>query len=192
MDVQTFYKKVMGIKDGFVVRKLEQNSYRWKVKKREIVVKQGDVVTELPFVVAGVMKAWQVDSNGKKRVCCFKYRPGAPVSYISNLGSDVKSMCTIEAVQDSELLCVPMNVLLEFIKNNLEISNKYSWMLSRSIQEISEYQRMIYSYDARGKYEWFLETYPGLDALVSKKDIASFLNMSPESLSRVLSKRGDN
>mgnify|MGYP001660581606 len=47
---------------------------------------------------------------------------------------------------------------------------------------------MILTCNPVQRYEYFLETYPGLEKKVNKKDIASYLNMTPECFSRMLKK----
>ena len=51
-----------------------------------------------------------------------------------------------------------------------------------------EYRKMILTCNPVQRYEYFLETYPGLEKKVNKKDIASYLNMTPECFSRMLKK----
>ena len=41
------------------------------------------------------------------------------------------------------------------------------------------------NYSAKQKYDWFLQEYPGLIFDVNNRYIASFLNMTPETLSRL-------
>ena len=81
---------------------------------------------------------------------------------------------------------ISMETLLELVRNNLEAARVYNRLLSMSIRKIMEHEKILASCDARERYRWFIETYPGLAEQINKKDIASYLNMSPETLSRIL------
>ena len=58
-------------------------------------------------------------------------------------------------------------------------------MLSGALSRHVGIKLAIYKHDAKGKYRWFLENYPGLIDIVKHRHVASFLNITPESLSRV-------
>ena len=49
---------------------------------------------------------------------------------------------------------------------------------------------MLYQVEAAKRYAWFLEHYPGLDPLVNDKYIASFLGVTPVTLSRDAQRAG--
>jgi len=64
----------------------------------------------------------------------------------------------------------------------------YNRVLIAAIAALDEHWRMkqvLHQYTALQRYQWFLETYPGLVDRVSNKNIASFLGMSPVTLSRL-------
>ena len=79
-----------------------------------------------------------------------------------------------------------MTCLIKLTKDNLDVARIYNKMLSISLKKVIEHNRILSDYEVQERYQWFLETYPGLFELVRKKDVASFLGMTPESLSRVL------
>lgn len=83
-------------------------------------------------------------------------------------------------------MCVPMVCLVKLIHNNIEASHVYSRMLSMSLRKVIEHNKILMICEVQERYQWFRETYPGLSELVRKKDIASYLGMTPESLSRIL------
>ncbi|MCD8105380.1 MAG: Crp/Fnr family transcriptional regulator [Lachnospiraceae bacterium] len=136
--------------------------------------------------MSGVVRSYCLSADGREKVFCFVYTPGEPVTSIYNLDAGITSICTIEVVRDCSLLLVPLEVLDNMVQSNLDAAHIYEKMLSNSLQRIIERDLVLASYTVCARYEWFKKTYPGLCGLVSKKDIASFLNMSSESLSRIL------
>ena len=58
-------------------------------------------------------------------------------------------------------------------------------MLRGALQDIWELKTMLHKCSAQERYQWFLKNYPGLIDQVTNKYIASFLRMSPVTLSRL-------
>ena len=61
----------------------------------------------------------------------------------------------------------------------------YNQMLIAALKAHWELKRVLNSYTAAERYQWFLDKYPGLIDKVSNKYIASFLGMTPVTLSRL-------
>ena len=79
-------------------------------------------------------------------------------------------------------------VLRKLAIENIEIALVCNRMQSVASMREYEYRKMILTCNPVQRYEYFLETYPGLEKKVNKKDIASYLNMTPECFSRMLKK----
>ena len=58
-------------------------------------------------------------------------------------------------------------------------------MLLNALNLQTELRRALLHYDIKKRYEWFLKEYSEINGKISDRYIASFLNMTPESLSRV-------
>lgn len=185
-DQDAFWRRYLGLRDPEAVTALESSSYIRNVEKGEKIIREGDVVEEVAFIISGVLKAVYIDQYGKEKVYCFGYIPGEAAISVTHLGTGIKSICTVEAISESVVLCVPMTCLIKLTKDNLDVARIYNKMLSMSLKKVIEHNRILSDYEVQERYQWFLETYPGLFELVRKKDVASFLGMTPESLSRVL------
>ena len=186
LNKRLFWKNVVGVKNNILAEELDEHSLIWHLKKGDQVIGEGDTVTEIPFIVSGVLKAVYKDEFGKNRVYCFGYIPGETATSISSLKAGVKAACTIVAVKECTLVCVSLDYLVELVKSNIEVAKIYNRMLSLSLKRGIEHEKTIASYDIRRRYKWFTEVYPGLAEQVSKKDIASYLHMATESFSRIL------
>lgn len=96
------------------------------------------------------------------------------------------SLLTVEAVKDCELISTSVDCLRELAQSCQEIALACNRMIGITAIKNMEYEKVITSSRVEDRYRYFLEIYPDLVEKVSKKDIASYLNMTPESLSRLL------
>ena len=96
------------------------------------------------------------------------------------------SLLTVEAVRDCELISTSVDCLRELAQSCQEIALVCNRMIGINVIRNMEYEKVITSSRVEDRYRYFLEIYPDLVEKVSKKDIASYLNMTPESLSRLL------
>lgn len=83
-------------------------------------------------------------------------------------------------IQNSEIFSIPANTILKLRSEYQEISDLQIMILTRVASYHWGTRRMLYLKTAQERYEWFLERYPGLNY-----DIASFLNITPVTLSRI-------
>lgn len=185
MEIIAFWRDIIGLKDPELLAEAARYSEIRTLKKRSTVIRENESLTEIPFLVSGAVKDYCLGADGSERIFCFGYRPGEPVTSIYSLDKEIISICTIEVVCDAQLLYIPLKELNRLVQSSIEAAHVYETMLSVSLRNTVERDRALVSYTARQRYEWFTRFYPGLEELISKKDIASFLNMSSESLSRV-------
>ena len=112
-DQDKFWRTFIGLRDPEAITALEKNAY---IK---------DIVTEVAFIISGVLKAIYIDQYGKEKVYCFGYIPGEAAISVTHLGMGIKSICTVEAISDSVVLCVPMSCLIKLTKDNLDVARIY-------------------------------------------------------------------
>lgn len=185
MTKREFFRKYLNIDDGKILDEMEHHSEVWTVKKREIIMQEGETVTDIPFLISGVLKAYYHDSHGVEKVYCFAYRSGDHAASIKDIYGDVKAICTVEAVQESELCYISLPVLQKLIQKESAIRMTYETLLTASIAGMVEHEKVIASGSPSERYAWFREKYHEIESEISRKDIASYLNMTPEHLSRI-------
>lgn len=183
MEIQNFYIETLKISDIQLVQTLTANTKVELIKKGEILQHIGSISTELYFLSKGLLRGFLLDVKGKNVTDCFAYIRGTSVVSCTDLGTP--SLICIEALEDSELISIPFSVVLLLEGSNLELITLCNRLLKNSLQMHWENKKVLVQCTAAEGYQWFLENYPGLIEHVNHRCIASFLGMTPVSLSRI-------
>ena len=182
MEIQNFYTETLKISDTQLVQTLAENSQIKVIKKGHMLQYIGSISTELYFLMKGLLRGFLLDAKGREVTDCFVYEHGTPV--VSSIDLGAPSLICIEALEDSELISIPFSVVLPLIGSNLELITLYNRLLSHSLKMHWENKTVLAQCTAVERYQWFLKNYPGLIDRINHRYIASFLGMTPVSLSR--------
>lgn len=152
--------------------------------KGEFLLREGDVCQHAFFVESGLLRSFSVDEAGKDHIIQF-----APENWFITDRSSVyfnkPSDFFIEAVEDSKLVLIGT----DFINRASEISASFRRYNERLLQNhILHLQRrvnLLLGATAEKRYVDFITLYPDVMLRVPQWMIASYLGITPESLSRV-------
>ncbi|WP_312900996.1 Crp/Fnr family transcriptional regulator [Chryseobacterium taichungense] len=155
-----------------------------KIQKNQFLLQYGEICRYIYFVEKGLLKMYSIDKNGKEHIIQF-----APESWLisdrSSLYFNEKSIYYIEAVEDSEVLLLHhdfINKLIGEFPNSLE---KSDILLQKHIKSLQDRINSLLGETAEERYMKFIKMYPDLLLRVPQWMIASYLGITPESLSRV-------
>lgn len=186
MNVSKFYKQILGISEPGLLQRLVSVTELRRLSKKEIFIKEGQPLTHVAFVISGIFRGGVLDASGRDITDCFAFRYGDPAM----AGFDLDAPCaivTIEALTDGELLCIPIETVKTLLKENIFLIQIYNKLLADAMEKHWEIKNILHKQMARERYQWFLTAYPGLIDKVTHRYIASFLEMSPVTLSRLRS-----
>jgi len=157
------------------------------VKKNEYFVKEGDNPDMVGMVISGLFRYFYIDINGKEYTKYFALENDLLISYSAILLGE-KSKFYIQALENSEILIGSFKPFYELIENNLSWNKVLRKLIEQQYikKEKREYQFLFD--DAETRYHQFMKDYPGLIDRVKHFQIASFLGISPVSLSRIRKK----
>jgi CRP-like cAMP-binding protein len=154
-----------------------------KFDKNEIVQFKGDMLKYGFFVGKGLLRAYSIDSKGKEHIIQF-----APENWFvsdRNQMHDEPSDFFIEAIEATEAVIVPDNFMSEASRKVPCLLALNVTMLHNSIRFMQKRINMLLSATAEERYLDFIKLYPNLTLRVPQWMIASYLGITPESLSRV-------
>ena len=155
-----------------------------KVKRRQMILQEGFVCKHYSFVVKGCFRMYAIDDNGKEHNIQFAAEDEW-IADMSSFHSKKPSQLFIEAIEASVIIQIEQQDLY-FLYHNIPkldrifkviIENKYIELQNRVLQNISS--------TAQQRYLNFIEQYPHLLSRLPNTQIASYLGITPEFLSKI-------
>ena len=153
------------------------------LKKNDILIRIGDKNSYIFFVVSGILRDYYIDDDGNDVTRFFSYEGGlcGGESLISN---EPSAICT-EALEDCILLRCSVSDFTEIIVNNSEATKAYIWLLESSLAYKIHRENSFLIKSAAERYIDFKRENPDIEKRVNQKYIASYLGITPVSLSRI-------
>ncbi|HYV53640.1 MAG TPA: Crp/Fnr family transcriptional regulator [Chitinophagaceae bacterium] len=154
-----------------------------KVSKGDFLLREGEMTRYSIFVASGCLRTYTIDDHGKEHI--LQFSPENWWTGDMSFTSNVPSRFFIEALEDSEVLLTELSSIQKLNKYIPESAAHYQAALQKSME--AKTQRIISSLSATAeeRYNDFLKKYPSLLQRVPQHMIASYLGISPETLSRI-------
>jgi CRP-like cAMP-binding protein len=154
------------------------------IEKGFILLNQGDICHYSFFVSKGLLRSYTIDENGKEHIIQF-----APENWIisdrSSFYFNEASELFIDAIEETEIVLIDKN----FINSATEISTTFRQQdtvaLHNHIRQLQKRVNLLLGATAEQRYLDFIAIYPSLTLRIPQWMMASYLGITPETLSRV-------
>lgn len=157
-----------------------------ELKEGEHFIKEGKVCREIAFIEKGLLRHYYLH-NGKEFSDCFCKEHSLSASYRS-LITQTPTDFAVQAIEDSRLIILSYDVLKGFYEKSL-FWQEVGRMVSEQEYLLTEsHQRMLRNMSATERYLYILEKEPDLLQRVPLGHLASYLQIVPETLSRIRNK----
>jgi CRP-like cAMP-binding protein len=158
-----------------------------KVKKKELILNEGDVCNSISYIHKGAFRAFYRDKESRESDVMF----GIDDWWITDMYSFATgkpAMLHIEAVEDSEIFGLKKEKLDQLFDDVPKFEKLFRIIMQNSY--IREQLRTVQnlSMTARERYDNFMKKYPEHAQRIPQKYIASYLGMTPEFLSSIRKK----
>ncbi|MBE7178433.1 MAG: Crp/Fnr family transcriptional regulator [Mucilaginibacter polytrichastri] len=155
-----------------------------RIRKGDELLAQGDLCSEMYFVSSGLLRSYTVDSSGKEHIVQF-----APENWWTGDRNSFyhrePALFSIDAIEDSEVVLLTHAFFERIEKSAPEFHIFNSAALHNAIRQMQKRIVSLLSDTAEQRYLEFIRLYPSLNLRVPQWMIATYLGITPESLSRV-------
>lgn len=162
---------------------LEHGTLR-TVHKKEYLLKQNDVNSYIGFISKGMFRYTRIDNIGNEHIVGYSFEKEFVGEYVANL-CNRESLVNIQAITDSDVYIIKYTDITKLWNSSMEYQR-----LGRIVAEqlfVMTYRRLIDSYCStpEERYIDLMKRYPNLKELIPLKEIASFIGITPETLSNI-------
>jgi CRP-like cAMP-binding protein len=160
------------------------------LRKRQYLLQAGDISRYECFVNKGCLRTYHVDDKGQEHIVQFAFEEwwtGEMYSFLTGQPSSYN----IDALEDSELLLIEKSQWEQLFIEIPKFERLFRMLLQNAFISMQRRITDNMSLTAEERYIKFSKQYPQFEQRLPLRQIASYLGITPESLSRIRAKRAE-
>jgi len=170
--------------DDSLLAELEPHLTIVDARKGELLLNQGVREMGQYFILSGILKRVVSNPEGKEMILRFAGPEDMETSYAAwRLGQPTPY--GIVCVSKARVARLTMTEWVAFLERHPEAKSSFEYNVMRVMSEIMAHTITLHLLDAPGRVQRFMRKHPELAELLPQKQLASYLNLSAETLSRL-------
>ena len=154
------------------------------LKKKEFLLKTNEPCLYNAFVLKGILRSYTVDGNEKEHIAAFAFE-GYWLSDLHSYCSGHPSRFCIDAIEETDVLLLTFEAMENMCAALPKFDRFFRILFQRSIASLSYRLDDTLTLSAKDKYDQLLKMQPDILQRIPQYQIASYLGVTPESLSRI-------
>lgn len=168
-------------------RKAAGRLERLTLGKNDFFVRQGDLPDRMGLIFDGIFRVFCITEAGDEKILAFRTKRQFLAAY-SPFVENRESWYSIQALTNAELICFSLDDMKNLSMRHRCWEKVVKEYMVRLFIEKEDRERSFLIEDAHTRYIRFRESYPELEKILPQYYIASYLGISPVSLSRIRGK----
>lgn len=170
--------------DTEMLKDIVSRQKRMHVQKSEFLLQEGEICKHSFYVEKGLLRYYSIDEKGKEHIIQFAPE-GWFVGDRESMFFNLPSQFFIQALEDSEVVIIDDELICTISKADETFAVFNNNLLHNHIRQLQHRINMLLSATAEERYLDFIKIYPDILLRVPQTLVASYLGITPESLSRV-------
>ena len=167
-----------------IVKNIISIQKKLHVEKGEFLLKEGEICKRSFYVEKGLLRYYSIDEKGKEHIIQFAPE-GWFVGDRESMFFNRPSQFFIQSLEDSDVVMIDDDLICELSKADETFAVFNNNLLHNHIRQLQHRINMLLSATAEERYLDFIKTYPDILLRVPQTMVASYLGITPESLSRI-------
>ncbi|PWT74141.1 MAG: hypothetical protein C5B59_11760 [Bacteroidetes bacterium] len=155
-----------------------------KLRKKQYLLQAGEVCRYESFVTKGCLRAYSIDEKGKEHIVQFATEDW----WIADLNSfltQTPAFYNIDALEDSELIQIEKNALEQIYSCLPQFERFFRIKIQKAFTSLQSRLNESLSGTATDRYLSFISKYPSFEQRLPQHQVASYLGISAEFLSKI-------
>lgn len=153
-------------------------------RKGDVLLSQGAHDMEQYFVLDGILKRVVASPEGKEMILRFAKEDDMDTSYAA-WKLRTPAPYSIRAVTKARVAKLPLPQWVDFLDKNPDLKEDFEYEVMHLMSEVMAHTITLHLLDAPGRVLRFMRKHSDFAERVPKKELASYLNLSAETLSRL-------
>lgn len=155
-----------------------------KLKKRQFLLQEGDHSKYSAFVTSGCLRSYCIDGNGFEHILQFAIEDWW-ITDMMSYTSGKPGKLNIDALEDTEVLIISRDDQLALFEKSHKFEKYFRIITENGM--VANQQRLLdnLSLPAMERYKNFIQKYPLFMQRIPQVQIAAFLGITPEFLSKI-------
>jgi CRP-like cAMP-binding protein len=184
LDLKDYLEKTFQLDEREWYRVIESRFEVQHVPKGEFVVSEGKVSRWLSYIAEGVIRYLRFEENGDETTCYFLSEHGF-VGDPESFELQKPSRLNAQAVTDCTLVSFSYESRQYLSKNSAEFNRVMAAIDRKTMMDLLAQRDFLLNRDAASKYQHFITHYPDILRRAPLGFIASYLDITQQSLSRL-------
>lgn len=157
------------------------------VKRRHFLYREGDVHKQSVFVTTGCLRSYSLDKNGFEHILQFA-PPGWWIGDMKSMIKQEPGTLYIDAVEDTDIILIQKSDLQDMYTAIPKLERYFRILAENALGTFQHRLMDNLSLPAIERYDNFCRSYPSLVECLPQKQVAAYIGVTPEFLSKMLHK----